>query len=451
MTRFTTRPQRFGLKPMSTRTYAGIFRDFQAAPPHQIGGCQVRNGNVFVGVGDGGNPAAASDQDQLLGKLLCITVGGGPCGENRFAGKAGPRRFVWAYGFRNPFGIALVGERVFVSENGISIDRFLQARHGQGHHWNGSDTSIGTDADFVFFPAVSPVHIVYHDRGTFPREWNNTFFVGTVGGLGLPEQLRRGRFVGILALPYTSDADKPEGPPRPVLEYRGDSQQAIAGVAMGDDGLYAAELLPVRGRSSSVLRLHHDPANAHEVVIGAARDRPEGRALMDEYGCTSCHALDEGGGGTAPTLDPFGLSWRLRPRLQSEDYERQVAKVDRLRTAPYDAYRDERRRVLSKAGNERLVEWIKYKILEPKFDDPSAQMPDVGASEKDAEVIADYLGEDLHPSPEDALAPDSLVERVRRRKKAVAAGFAAGVVTCVGLAAVAAGAFYIRRRRWRPA
>lgn len=68
------------------------------------------DGYLYLAPGDGGEtPAAARDLDSLLGKLLRIDPRGGGDGEyalpsdNPFAGQAGRRGEIWAYGLRNPF------------------------------------------------------------------------------------------------------------------------------------------------------------------------------------------------------------------------------------------------------------------------------------------------------------------------------------------------------------
>lgn len=441
ISRFETDPGTFDLRPTAERSFTSIFDDVQSAPAHQIGNCQVSNGKLFVGVGDGGNPSAAGDVDQLLGKVLCLTTDGRPCPSNPFARSGGPRRFVWAYGFRNPFGVEVVGDKVFVAENGIDIDRFLTARKGQDHHWNGSDASIGVGADVVFSPPFSPVQLAYHADGILSRDWKSTFLMAAAGDLGSRDAKEK-LFVGVVALSYDAELTEPTGPPRPLAQHRGETVQSVAAMDLGPDGVYFAELLPTAGEVSRVLRIRYDPENEHDFVIGA-RGGPRGLVLMEKYGCSSCHSLGDGGdGGIAPSLDPFGLSWRLRPRLNSAEYDDQVARVDRLEREPFLSYREERRSVLDSAGDERVIEWIKYKILEPRFDDPEAQMPDVGASEDDAEAIAEYLAGTFQGS---AGVSDSFLDRVKRRRKAVAFGVAVGV----SLSLVTAGTFFVLRRASR--
>ena len=60
MTRFDTYvPSSFALAPSDQTEFNDVFAHAQSAPAHQIGHCVVDGERVFVGVGDGGNAAAA--------------------------------------------------------------------------------------------------------------------------------------------------------------------------------------------------------------------------------------------------------------------------------------------------------------------------------------------------------------------------------------------------------
>jgi glucose/arabinose dehydrogenase len=71
------------------------------------------DGYLYVGLGDGGGAGDqhgangnAQDLSNLLGKILRIDVNKPPYaipGDNPFAGKAGARGEIWAYGLRNPW------------------------------------------------------------------------------------------------------------------------------------------------------------------------------------------------------------------------------------------------------------------------------------------------------------------------------------------------------------
>ncbi|MCP9485247.1 MAG: PQQ-dependent sugar dehydrogenase [Gaiellaceae bacterium MAG52_C11] len=119
---------------------------------------------------------------ELSGKIVRMTVDGAPHPDNPFfdAPQAAPRRYVWAYGLRNPFGLTFVGDELYATQNGISIDSFLRIERGRNYGWDGSDESIATNAEAVMIPATAPVHLAYAPEGTdlFPPEYQGSFFLG---------------------------------------------------------------------------------------------------------------------------------------------------------------------------------------------------------------------------------------------------------------------------------
>lgn len=429
ISRFETTPGSFSLAPTSEEVrFTEVFAPYQAAPAHQIGGCQVEDGRLFASIGDGGNPAAAGDVDQLLGKVVCLTVDGAPCPDNPFLEEAEPGEgasFVWAYGFRNPFGLKLMDDEVFVAENGLDIDRFVRIERGRNYHWNGSDKSIATGADLILVPTHSPVQLDHYPRGSaiFPEEYRDDFFVAAAGRSfgGLAGEEATAGVVGVVSFSWDPGRKEVTSVPSEFVRHRGEPGQAVVGLAFGPDGLYFVPILPGRTGQSSVFRVSHDPGNEHPFVIGEAGVVPEAGSLLAEKGCLSCHQLGGQGGTIGPSLDSFTLLWRLRPRLSSEEYEQQVARVDQLEEEPFVSFRDERREILEADQDERLELWIKSKLLEPKFDNPQAQMPNLGLTEQEAQAITDFL---VTPGGGDR----SLIDRVLARKRPVGAGLVAGVV-----------------------
>jgi hypothetical protein len=108
------------------------------------------------------------------------------------------------------------------------------------------------------------------------------------------------------------------------------------------------------------------------------------------------------------------------PRITSEAYEQQLMRLNELDEEPIASTRDEREALLDAAGADRLRLYIETKILEPKFDDPDAQMPDLSLSEADAATISTFLAE------RGSGPGNSLLDRIERRQKAVGAGFVIG-------------------------
>lgn len=84
------------------------------------------DGNLYIGMGDGGTPAAAQDPSNLLGALLRLDVENGDPysipSDNPFAGVDG-RDEIWATGLRNPwrFSFDPVADRLIIADVGANL------------------------------------------------------------------------------------------------------------------------------------------------------------------------------------------------------------------------------------------------------------------------------------------------------------------------------------------
>ncbi len=136
-------------------------------------------GDLYIGVGDGGNEGDPHNNGQstgtLLGKILRIapSAAGGytiPSG-NPFAGQAGKRAEIWAYGLRNPWrfsfdratGDMIVGD---VGQDQQEEVDFIPAHTGAGANygwsvWEGTRRNKPGSAP----GAVSPTLTVSHSSG----------------------------------------------------------------------------------------------------------------------------------------------------------------------------------------------------------------------------------------------------------------------------------------------
>ena len=186
--RFETDTGTFGLKPVGEPVdFADVFAPFQAGPSHQIGGCQVVGDSLFVSVGDGWNASASQDLDQLLGKVLRLTLDGDPHPGNPFADDDDEPRaqdYVWAYGLRNPFG--LTGRARSALRNRTTVRTWIRSCASSAVATiggTGSDWSVGVDADAVFAPALSPVQLdlAPSEPEVFPVKYRDTFFFAATG------------------------------------------------------------------------------------------------------------------------------------------------------------------------------------------------------------------------------------------------------------------------------
>jgi glucose/arabinose dehydrogenase len=82
------------------------------------------DGKLYVTLGDEHGPAAAQNTSDVRGKVLRYNPDGSVPPDNPF----GPGNPVWAYGFRNPFGIAFsAGGQLAVTNNGPTGDEGRRA------------------------------------------------------------------------------------------------------------------------------------------------------------------------------------------------------------------------------------------------------------------------------------------------------------------------------------
>lgn len=219
-------------------------------------------------------------------------------------------------------------------------------------------------------------------------------------------------------------------PPRSFVRFRRKAGGEVAGVALGSDGLYFAPILPgITGRTA-VYRVAYNPAARYPHTLALE----SGKTLWLQYGCAGCHTISGIGGNVGPPLDRTGLEKRVEDRVFSSEYEEWVAELDRLTEEPFASFREQRGRVLAQDGADRVASWITYRLVEPRFDDPAASMPDLGLSNAQARAITRFLlGQE-----EGMLAAEpqrSFRDRAREAvaSKRFAAGLVAGLTLGVGL------------------
>lgn len=418
--RYDSVPGRFSLAPTGRTVIDAPFAGHVAAVSHQIGPMAIDGDAalLYVGVGDGKDPATSRTLASPNGKILRLTLDGAPAPGNPFAPFApGPGAAVFALGLRNPFSLAFADGELFAADNGPAIDRFVRVTAGRDFLYDGSDWSVGMAAELVLSPAVSPVQMAFlPPEGTatqFPSAYRSRFYVAFAGHPARKAALGE---KGIASIPFDVANKRFSSPPEMLVQYMGEAVQTPVGLALGPDALYFAPLFPLSGAAGpgAILRLRHDPQRAHPFTI--ARTHADGEpgvpALLKAKGCFGCHTrLVAHDAPIGPSLDRARLAASIGARVAStsplwsswSSLEASDAGVaGAAGAAGAGVLRAMRAQVRAAPEAERAAVFLAHRIREPRLDDPRALMPALPLTEREARRIADWL-----LSEQNTIAPDS--------------------------------------------
>jgi hypothetical protein len=416
MTRFSASPRTFEGPPRDRRDFRDVFVSAASAFSHQIGACTVDGDALFVNVGDGGQPARSRDLDAPLGKVLRFTLDGEPHRSNMFVSGSRVRRAVYAFGLRNTFGFVRTAGRLFAAQNGVALDSFLEIREGVDHGWDGTDSSIAMNALVVFHPSIGPAHVAHLEprNTTIGRSTTDRFVIAASNSKQGP---------GLVVVDVDLGKDRVRAAPRYVVKYTGRAGgQGVTGVAASSDTIYFTPILPV-GESGVILTARLEPQRAHRHVIG----RTPGDPLVARP-CLGCHSLGGKGGQVGPALDKNSLVTRAETAVLDPSYGELVARLNRMTDPTIVAGKQARNEVLNAPRAVKVKTWLIHRIMNPRFDSPDAQMPNLGILRPEAELIADALLEKTE-------GPPSRFGPLTSRR--FIAGVVAGLVVGVGVMGVA--------------
>ncbi|UJR54213.1 PQQ-dependent sugar dehydrogenase [Dickeya zeae] len=183
---------------------------FRQLPKHStgahFGGRMVfdKQGHLFIALGENQQRMLAQDLGSLQGKLVRLTPDGGVPIDNPFVNHTGARPEIWAYGLRNPQGLALnpwSGD-VWESEHGPrGGDEINIPQPGENYGWPlatyGIDYSGQKIPEFqgaevagttqpVYYWKVSPAisGMAFYNSSRFPA-WRHSLFIGALAGTSL--------------------------------------------------------------------------------------------------------------------------------------------------------------------------------------------------------------------------------------------------------------------------
>lgn len=237
---------------------------------HQVSNLTISpDGYLFLHNGEGGARETSQDLEMFRGKILRMTFEGEPVGPESDPGNPNPffddedgitaRDYIWAYGFRNPFGGAwrLSDGTHWMVENGPTIDRLAKVVKGENYRWP-EDESMSHRASYRWTPAHAPVNIAFvevdrfHGSGFPPGSMGHAFVTESGPSFSLGPQANGKR---ITEFGLDTDGALNQGP-ETLVEYTGVGHATAVGLAAGPDGLYFSDL-------------YADPVDATPVDRGA--------------------------------------------------------------------------------------------------------------------------------------------------------------------------------------
>lgn len=254
---------------MASRTVLLNMQPETQGQAHHIGNVTIGpDGKLYVHMGDGFNSSTALNLDQYRGKVLRMNkdgtpvATGDPAGANPFydaAGGINSRDYIYTYGHRHPFGGAwrAADGRLWVVEQGNSLDRMVDLVAGASYGWAGNDAVLVSLSKYVWNPEASPLRADFIEGSKFAgSEFPPvTFGHAYVSLAGIPYAAGpQQRSKAIAEFPDLTTLDafgKLLVPPTPLVRYNGTGRSTVAALAAGPDGLYFSDLFEETGASGA--------------------------------------------------------------------------------------------------------------------------------------------------------------------------------------------------------
>ncbi|GEN75452.1 PQQ-dependent sugar dehydrogenase [Chryseobacterium hagamense] len=189
------------------KTISGVQVIFRATPTYDGDkhyGSRLafdKDGNLFVSTGERSDKQTrvyAQRTDNYLGKILKITKDGKPAPGNPFIGQAGFKPEIYAYGIRNPQGMAIDpnGTLWDVEMGPRGGDEINLIRPGKNYGWgdvtygieysgekinNGTTQKAGTEQPVYYWdPVISPSGVTFYTGNI--SEWKGNLMIGCLSG-----------------------------------------------------------------------------------------------------------------------------------------------------------------------------------------------------------------------------------------------------------------------------
>lgn len=222
-----------GLKMDSLKTIIDNIPSTRRA--HQVQAVTIGfDDKLYVNVADGGEWTKAQDWNDLRGKILRMELDGTIPWDNPIPGS-----YVYAKGFRNPFGAAWrrSDQSLYIAGNGPDVDdRIARVKPYENYGWPGT---MRRNSIFWWHYTQAPTAIDFMQYGQFPPEFNDDLFVALFGAAyaeGLGEKGKK-----IVKIKINDDGTGIRSYDDFVV-YIGSGAASPCGLAFGPDGLYFTDL-----------------------------------------------------------------------------------------------------------------------------------------------------------------------------------------------------------------
>jgi glucose/arabinose dehydrogenase len=279
-------------------------------PSHQISSVSIGpDGKLYVHMGDGFQTQLARDLGSFRGKILRINKDGSPAADNPF--HEATSSFIFASGFRNPFGGAwrAADASLYEVENGPDTDRLAKVSPGFDYGWSGDNDDMRIHAAYNWDESVAPVNIAFVQPETFqgsgfPAEKHDHAFVSESGPTYIEGTTPNGKRIREFAFDAAGNVTSTT----PFVEYTGIGHATVAALAAGPDGLYFSDLYPDNGNptdhGANIYRIRF----VGQVSIGATVAENAVRTIQFSPAVTvpdyKSLQWDFGDGSTSADLEP---------------------------------------------------------------------------------------------------------------------------------------------------